>query len=141
MTECSRCGDCCERIWLAEDALWRIAERAPLSREDVNSDVEYWMARGDEAAALRVRANHLDASFIARHWTVVEEAEGGAYHSCDRFDRETRLCTAHDERPPICQGYPWYGHDPQSVVDERGIFLSPRCSFLEDVKVEIGRIT
>jgi Fe-S-cluster containining protein len=27
-------------------------------------------------------------------------------YQCDRFDAVSRLCTAHDERPPICRAYP-----------------------------------
>jgi Fe-S-cluster containining protein len=27
-------------------------------------------------------------------------------YQCDRFDPTTRLCTAHEERPPICRAYP-----------------------------------
>jgi Fe-S-cluster containining protein len=27
-------------------------------------------------------------------------------YRCDRFDEETRLCTAHADRPPICRAYP-----------------------------------
>jgi Fe-S-cluster containining protein len=31
-------------------------------------------------------------------------------YRCDRFDDETRLCLAHDERPPICRAYPVAGN-------------------------------
>lgn len=34
------------------------------------------------------------------------------FYSCDRFDPETRRCTAYDERPPMCRDYPWYGDPP-----------------------------
>jgi len=27
-------------------------------------------------------------------------------YQCDRFDPASRLCTAHDDRPPICRAYP-----------------------------------
>jgi Fe-S-cluster containining protein len=27
-------------------------------------------------------------------------------YQCDRFDPQSRLCTAHDDRPPICRAYP-----------------------------------
>jgi Fe-S-cluster containining protein len=45
--------------------------------------------------------------FAAAHWSPTgERADGMHAYSCDRFDRASRLCTAHDERPPICRAYP-----------------------------------
>jgi len=45
-----------------------------------------------------------------------------------------RLCTAHDERPPVCRNFPWYDYD----IDDPGDPLpwrhrSSRCTFLADV--------
>jgi Fe-S-cluster containining protein len=48
-----------------------------------------------------------DLIFAASHWTATGERSDGMHaYQCDRFDRATRLCTAHDERPPICRTYP-----------------------------------
>jgi hypothetical protein len=57
-----------------------------------------------------------NADFMLEHWQVVSTAERQQQArtvrlSCDAFDRETRLCTAHADRPPICYLFPYYGGD------------------------------
>ena len=48
-----------------------------------------------------------DLIFAAAHWTATGERRAGMHaYQCDRFDTTTRLCTAHDDRPPICRAYP-----------------------------------
>jgi Fe-S-cluster containining protein len=60
----------------------------------------------------------VDLVFAAEHWTPTgQRAHGMHAYQCDRFDPTTRLCTAHDERPPICRAYPV----PLNV-------LPPRCT-------------
>jgi Fe-S-cluster containining protein len=45
--------------------------------------------------------------FAAAHWRATEAQTDGMHaYQCDRFDVTTRLCTAHEERPPICRAYP-----------------------------------
>jgi hypothetical protein len=44
---------------------------------------------------------------------------------------DTRTCTAHDDRPPICSGYPWYG----LLAGSR--WLDPPCSFHADTRVNL----
>ena len=39
---------------------------------------------------------------------------------------------AHDERPPLCSDYPWYGREPGT--GEKGLPL--RCSFWADYPAE-----
>jgi Fe-S-cluster containining protein len=112
MTECSRCGDCCDPVVFT------------LSRGQVTADL------ADPYVAGRARR---DLTFIADHWHLI-----GAHHNirtgfftyrCDKFDPEARLCTAYADRPPICSGFPWYGDEPR-----RSLTLSPRCSFQADVR-------
>jgi Fe-S-cluster containining protein len=49
-----------------------------------------------------------DLVFAAAHWRATGEqtVDGMHAYACDRFDPVSRLCTAHDERPPICHAYP-----------------------------------
>lgn len=101
MTECARCGVCCDPVILT----FRPEEMVGPS-----------------------------ASFAQEHWTVTGERERSDGRreiqvSCDRFDRVTRLCAAHDDRPPICSGYPWYGQPPKELRE-----LDPQCSFVADVR-------
>jgi Fe-S-cluster containining protein len=48
-----------------------------------------------------------DLVFAAAHWVATGDRQDGMHaYQCDRFDTVSRLCTAHDERPPICRAYP-----------------------------------
>jgi Fe-S-cluster containining protein len=105
---CARCGDCCERLWLSVD-LERLAEL--LERDEL---------RG---------TSWENAVFLTRHWRRVEGDESTDY-VCDAFDSVHRTCTAYDERPPICAGYPWYGGEP---TEGRITRVESRCSFLLDL--------
>jgi Fe-S-cluster containining protein len=123
-TKCARCGDCCDPVL-------------------VGFHVEAWVAArlAEPDLAAYTRAN---AEFLARRWTttatLVREDEDcevvvGYEVRCDAFNRETRSCDAHADRPPICRDYPWYGRPPADVEGRAVVAegLSPRCSFNADV--------
>jgi Fe-S-cluster containining protein len=78
---CTACGDCCDPVWY------------PLGPGDIRQSA------GTTGAE--------DLVFAAAHWSATgQRAEGMHAYQCDRFDAESRRCTAHDERPPICRAYP-----------------------------------
>ena len=82
MGSCTACGDCCDPVWY------------PLGPADIAQSAH---TTGAE-----------DLVFAAQHWRATGEhtADGMHAYRCDRFDEETRLCTAHADRPPICRAYP-----------------------------------
>jgi Fe-S-cluster containining protein len=110
---CARCGSCCDPVIIETDIVLRCA----------------WQARSQE----RPSANAL---FITQHWHPIEAwrdlKDGVSVTSarCDMFDPATRLCTAHESRPPICSRFPWYGDQPGA---DRAAPLPRHCSFLADV--------
>lgn len=120
MTDCAKCGNCCDPVTLSADAWQRMGTIAAGGTP--------WPGR----ATITPR-HTADAEFCREHWTPVAEhtTDGGEYLSleCDKFDPATRLCTAHDARPPICAGYPWYGKEPYR---HRG--MSPQCSYQADAR-------
>jgi Fe-S-cluster containining protein len=137
VTECSRCGDCCERIhfsgdwgYLQEWVDWKQSwyEWAMHNLRD-GEDGGLW----DELTPVQA-ATLANADFLTSHWTPIPEDAGKAMprFQCSAFDPATRLCTAHDSRPPICSGYPWYGSDERPT---RRLW-SHRCSFWADVPLE-----
>jgi len=77
-----------------------------------------------ERPSARYRA---DMTFIASHWRPISAEVAGAinphlveepgpwanYYQCDAYDPATRRCTVYAERPPVCQGFPWYGEAPR----------------------------
>jgi hypothetical protein len=80
--------------------------------------------------------NGPSAPFVREHWRVRETGVNAQnrqwwFSDCDRFDPTTRRCLAHDERPPICSGYPWYGG--RNSVRQEPHPLDPGCAFNEDV--------
>jgi Fe-S-cluster containining protein len=105
MTQCSACGDCCDPVWYP----WGAAD----IRQRADRDLD-----------------NADLTFIAAHWRATGERHDDLHaYACDRFDPESRLCTAHDERPPICRGYPWYDETP----GRRLVVLPQACAFRVDL--------
>lgn len=130
MTACAMCGDCCRVIGL------RWPKQA-------------FRERRDDPAPLTSPNAQADHDFILRHWTEVsvERAERllpgftaayqpGAtfFYVCDAFDYESNLCTAHDERPPVCSDFPWYNTPPGTRGAINRAFR--RCSYWADVPRE-----
>jgi Fe-S-cluster containining protein len=113
MTECSCCGDCCDPVWF------------PLGPADLR--------QGAVTATAEPHASNL--RFAATHWrpTGARDDAGRFAYACSAFDPATRLCTAHDTRPPICRGYPWYG-GPPTPVEPR---LPDRCAFRADLGLTV----
>jgi Fe-S-cluster containining protein len=67
-----------------------------------------------------------DADFIAAHFA--EHCDG--LWTCDAYDPEHGTCTAHEDRPPLCRDYPWYGEQPSP---DRAAHFSRQCSYLADL--------
>lgn len=69
------------------------------------------------------------ARFLLEHWHQLDEEDNGHYR-CDMLDPVHRTCMAHDSRPQVCSGYPWYGREPSPKV----IFArDTQCSYLLDL--------
>jgi Fe-S-cluster containining protein len=102
--ECSACGCCCDPVW-------------------------YAYGPGD-LRQLAERTESPDARFAVAHWHPTgEQSDAGHAYRCDFFDPVTRLCTGHEERPPICRGYPWYDEAP----GQRLVVLPEPCAFRADL--------
>lgn len=114
---------------------WTTAALSDIPDPGTEDGWAYWLSNGESWTdeqrdyaishydpAGKYRAN---ADFIASHWKL---NPGGERWSCDAFDQVTRLCTAHEERPPVCRDFPWYGREPDLITS-----LNPQCSYLLDV--------
>lgn len=112
MTDCSMCGDCCEDLALNIDR-GRILQRL----------ADNYGTAGWRKDAVFIINNMLPTGKVVRHGNTVKQVL-----SCQKFDTETRKCTAHDDRPYLCEGYPWYSKAPK----QGDTTMKGRCSFLAD---------
>lgn len=124
--DCGGCGACCDPVWLAMDPL----------------EVARCLALDAAGRRFSTREGEVNVRFIAEHMTpLVPQPEsyydgepaatsGHTAWRCDKYDPVSRLCTAHDDRPPICRGYPWYGDEPRGNATA----VLPGCSHLWDLK-------
>src|SRR5512134_2072243 len=99
MPECSKCGQCCRVLTLAQ------------SPEEVRRMAAL-------TAVLGVPSDH---QFAAEHWHPLTRAEAmqrnplytmqlapdAHLYRCDMLG-DDGLCQAHEQRPLVCRGYPWY---------------------------------
>jgi Fe-S-cluster containining protein len=119
---CNGCGACCKVLTLAE------------SPEEVRQI----------AAVTRVLGIPSDHAFAAEHWHPLTREEAmrrnpfytsrlpadAHLYACDRLGDDGR-CTAYEERPLVCRGYPWYGEAPRRME-----LAAPDCGYFVDVVEE-----
>lgn len=127
MGSCNQCGMCCRVIKL---------EQSP---EEVKA----------MALLTGVLGIPSDNTFAAEHWRPLTREEAmrinpfyvsqlpdtAHFYSCDRLGEDGR-CRAHDVRPLVCRGYPWYDRPPRVMP-----VPDPQCGYLEDQAPLRGRAT
>ena len=133
---CAQCGSCCTHIWLTVDPRkWSTRALANIPDPRTDEGWAYWLEHSNYADENRDDAirrynpdgrMRADADFVAAHWT--ENCDG--YWTCDAYDPERGTCTAHEDRPPLCRDYPWYGREPDA---EGASHLYKQCSYLADL--------
>lgn len=132
---CARCGECCEKIWLnADPRRWSAKALEGIPDPRTEDGWAYWLEHGhkdadrDQVLANYDPAGHkrADADFTAAHFA--EHCDG--HWTCDAYDPEHGECTAHEDRPPLCQGFPWYDEPPSA---ERAEHVHRECSYLADL--------
>ncbi len=93
------------------------------------------------AALTRVLGIPSDNTFAAEHWHPLTREEAmrrnpfytsrlpadAHLYTCDRL-AEDGSCTAHEERPLVCRGYPWYDQPPRRMP-----LADPECGYRIDV--------
>lgn len=110
MTECNKCGDCCDPVYLyggSEKLVRDFLEAKPDREKDP-----------------------VDRDFIWYNWTrIADNGPDGGIYECKAFDRNTRTCTAHEDRPDVCRRFPWYDKPPRESM----LRDLPNCSFRADL--------
>ena len=119
MGDCNGCGACC-RVILLEQSWDEVQQMAALTR------------------VLGIPSDH---QFVAEHWRPLARAEAmqrnpfytsrvaptAHLYTCDRLGVDG-LCMAHDERPLVCRGYPWYDLPPRAMP-----LADAECGYLPDL--------
>lgn len=140
VTDCNRCGECCDPVVLAftKAELRRMNAGEGITEEDRAFVLEH-MHQLPAREGLH-RAAHYNGRFdnVGRENTVTGGVEvrgdRSTFYRCDFFDDDPtsptyRQCTAHEQRPPLCRGFPYYGRPP----GESGKFLPLDCSYRIDL--------
>ena len=96
---CAQCGCCCENIYVRHHG-------AVIQNEE-------------EFKEIRKTDNY---SFY-KHISIIGKDDFGLIFSCDKFDKEKRLCTDHKNRPSICRNY------PSEEIFSFGAQLQEDCGF------------
>lgn len=126
------CGRCCSPVTLP----YRYAALTSAQRDQIEPENRDWIEEhlteisprrtGLDEVRDYMKSGITDGLFGGRYFQIVSH-----FYRCDWYDPDTRECKAHDQRPPICSGYPWYGDAPDSTKA-----IPPQCGFLTDVNVE-----
>lgn len=125
--KCTGCGDCCAVVSVAKP-LWERVTRLEMDGA-MDSDraflLDNWHPMTpEEAAAVSPYDNH--PMWVA-FWT--ESVKTNALLKCNAFDYATRQCTAYENRPAVCKGFPWYG----DKAKKEPLWRLFRCGYWGDV--------
>lgn len=126
MTECSKCGVCCDPVLLTSDTIalasnlrisprerrWLLEDLKPMSRKEAKAKVPWAFESG-----VLWRNN-------------VGQVSWPLFYRCQHFNEETRQCESHHDLPETCSGFPWFGAPPHPHA-----VLPPECSY----NVDVGR--
>lgn len=99
MGKCAQCGCCCENIYVRHHGQVIQNEN---DFEEIKKNDNY--------------------SFY-KHITIINKDDFGLVFSCDKFDKEKRLCTDHKNRPTICKNY------PSEEIFAFGAQLQDKCGY------------
>ena len=130
---CAGCGACCAVIGVG------------ITIEDVRHTFMD-ILRGEDFTTRDGTAQHAglvlqERAFLLANWSPVTPEEAQAidpriaamgersFYVCGQFDAQTRRCNAHERKPSVCSGFPWYGGQPNNYA----LAAFPRCSYWHDV--------
>ena len=113
--KCAQCGCCCENIYVRHQG------KVIQTQEEFEE----------------IKKN--DSYSFYRHISVINKDDFGLVFSCNKFDKEQRLCKDHKNRPSICKNYPSeeifsFGAQLQNECGYRFEAIIPFCEVFEKIK-------
>lgn len=128
---CNGCGKCCEALHTAVSpddlAKHRVAHPEETGREGdfAFASIHFHSISNEEA----VRRNPVLGLFLeAYHSDGESDFEPRFFYECDLYDKDTKRCTDHANRPHVCREYPYYGKE----LTYGEIFYDPDCPYIDD---------
>lgn len=97
--KCSMCGACCENIYVRHE------------NKIIKTTEEF----------KKIKTN--DNYSFYQHITPIDQDDFGLIFTCDKFDKEKKLCKDHKNRPPICRNY------PSEEIFKMGAQLKDDCGY------------
>lgn len=97
--KCLKCGGCCENIYIRHEG------------KVISSSSEF------------EEIKKTDKYSFYQHISVTGEDKFGLIFSCNKFDKEKRICKDHKNRPSICRNY------PSEEIFSFGAQLQDKCGF------------
>jgi len=118
---CNMCGYCCTAISIPISP----ADLKDMSKRlrDQEKMAEFFIPITEEEAIRR------NPAISAKHEASTEER---FFYECSQYNEDTKLCGAHENRPSVCSGFPWYGNTINNVA----LIMHKKCSYWADVPVE-----
>ena len=108
--KCAMCGCCCENIYV------RHKNNVIKTKEEFEE------------------IKKVDDYVFYKHITIVGNDDFVLIFSCDKFDKEKRICTDHKNRPPICKNY------PSEEIFSFGATLQDNCGYKFEPIESFGEI-
>lgn len=100
---CKRCGLCCAELFIEGITVDEILNRV----DDPSYDFikEHWKPLSFEEGLKR------------SPWVKVFKGKKVAFFECDQYDADRHVCSCHESKPSICQGFPYYGMLPDPELN------------------------
>jgi Fe-S-cluster containining protein len=123
---CAGCGSCCSNLTIS------------FSPDQIREAVLLLDAADADAAAGEPHPDYSEQERRNIRWLgqLIEKGPrvlGQHAYSCPMLDPISRLCTAHERRPQVCIGFPFYGRSPADDPAE----MSDGCSYQWELPVEL----
>lgn len=129
---CNKCGKCCQAIIIP------VPQDQILNSKAVGGDYGFALNNWkpiteEEAYAINPHLKTWDV-----HNRGTYNRDGVSFWTCTQYDHETKLCKAHEKRPSVCSGYPFYGREYN--LPENFPFYDNKCGFNLPENFETNKI-
>lgn len=147
MTDCNSCGRCCNPVVFSFQQIdiatqfpdpdaspyealhprnrdWIVNDLTPIPRKIGKAMVADHMAGFSTYYTMDKRTGRIVPGSEVKQLSY--------FYECKHYDKETGDCGIYDNRPGLCEGFPWYGI-PLTDSFNQNKSLPPECSYNADI--------